>query len=62
MVQEKQTENEQALVELEQLKQSMDMQTVDTENLAAAKDGLLRENQVLKEQMQIFKEKSQQQE
>ena len=62
MVQEKQTENEQALVELEQLKQSLNMQTVDKENLAAAKDGLLQENQVLKEQMQIFKEKTQKQE
>ena len=56
MVQEKQNENEQAMVELEQLKQSMNMQTVDKENLAKVKDGLLQENQVLKEQMQIFKE------
>ena len=56
MVQEKQNENEQAMVELEQLKQSMDMQTVDKENLAKVKDGLLQENQVLKDQMQIFKE------
>jgi len=56
MVQEKQNENEQAMVELEQLKQSMNMQTVDKENLAKVKDGLLQENQVLKDQMQIFKE------
>ena len=56
MVQEKQNENEQAMVELEQLKQSMNMQTVDKENLAKVKDGLHQENQVLKDQMQIFKE------
>ena len=56
MVQEKQNENEQAMVELEQLKQSMNMQTVDKENLAKVKDGLLQENQALKDQMQIFKE------
>ena len=46
------------MAELEQLKQSMDMQTLDKENLAKVKDGLLEENQVLKEQMQAFKEET----
>ena len=60
MVQEKQKENEQAIIELEQLKQSMNMQTVDKENLAKVKEGLLSENQVLKDSMQIMKEEAQQ--
>ena len=36
------------------------MQTVDKENLAKVKEGLLSENQVLKDSMQIMKEEAQQ--
>ena len=60
MVQEKQKENEQAMKELEQLRASMDMQTLDKENLAKVKESLHQENLVLKDQMQAFKEESQQ--
>ena len=34
------------------------MQTVDKENLAKVKEGLLSENQVLKDSMQIMKEEA----